>query len=108
MLVPPQLAALVPGQQANDVVLNAGAGQGRGREVAQIADAQSIDACKLRNSPESLSEIPGMRSLALETWVGFRRESILVVAVAWRGGRLRPCLAVESAWVRRSSSVGRI
>jgi len=34
VLVSPQLAALMPGQQADDIVLNPGTGQGRSREVA--------------------------------------------------------------------------
>jgi hypothetical protein len=48
MLVPPQFPALVPSQQSDDVVLNADAREGRGGEMAEIMDAQSIDACKLR------------------------------------------------------------
>jgi len=36
MLVPPQLAAFMPSQQTDDVVLDSGAGQGRRCEMAEI------------------------------------------------------------------------
>ena len=42
MLIPTQFKALVPGQQIDDIVLNAGTGEGRGGEMAEIMDAQSI------------------------------------------------------------------
>jgi len=54
MLIPAQFPALVPSQQSNDVVLDAGAGQGRGGEMAEIMYAQSIDALNLRH-PYSLT-----------------------------------------------------
>jgi hypothetical protein len=58
MLIPAQFPALVPSQQSNDVVLDASARQGRGGEMAEIMDAQSIDACKLRDPPKPLPKIP--------------------------------------------------
>jgi len=58
MLIPPEFPALVPSQQSDDVVLNAGAGQVRDGEMAEIMDAQSIDACKLRHSSKPLPKNP--------------------------------------------------
>jgi len=75
LLVTSQFPALVPGQQSDDVVLYTRACQRRGGEMAEIVDAQSIDACKLCHAPKSLPKIPCMRSfeIAFEPQVGFGR-----------------------------------
>lgn len=52
--------------------------------MAEIVDAQSIDACKLCRAPKSLPKIPCVRSfeIAFERRVEFGREDVFVVAVA--------------------------
>lgn len=84
MLIPSQFPALVPSQQSDDAVLNTSTSQGRASKMAKIMEAQRIGACKLRHPTKPLPEIPGMRSIeiALEPWVWFRWEDILVAIVA--------------------------
>jgi len=58
MLVPPQLPALVPGQQADDVVLDAGASQGLCGEMVEIVNSQGLDAREFSHSPKPFPKIP--------------------------------------------------
>ena len=52
--------------------------------MAEIMDAQRIDACEFRHSPKPFPKIPGMRSLevAFEARVGLSGKDVFVVAVA--------------------------
>jgi hypothetical protein len=55
VLVPSQFPALVPRQQADDIVRYAGRRKGRRCEVAEIVSPQLLDAGSLGDPPESLS-----------------------------------------------------
>ena len=55
VLVPTQFPALVPGQEANDIVRNPFSGEGRSREVAEVVNPQFLNADGLGDPPEPLS-----------------------------------------------------
>jgi hypothetical protein len=96
--------------QADDILLDAGAGQSGGREMAEIVDPKGRNASKLRYTPKPLPEVPGVRpfEITFEPGVGLARKHVFVAAAAWQGPEGDDGHVGQLNSVHRFSSAGRI